>query len=339
VLDLRLLHQALTLARHRNFARAAEALHMTQPALSRSIAGLEAGLGEKLFSRTRQGVEPTSFGQMLLSRGQELLAAATELERDFALLRGLDIGELRVGAGAYPAEMSVGRAAGQLAGRHPGLRIELMVADLRALAAAVIDRRLDVAVIELSLVDGEPRIATEALPRHAGHFYCRAGHPLVAETAPAVERILAFPFAGTRMPRRVAESFLRIARAGAIDPDSGDYLPPIKVDSVELTRDIVLRSDAVGVAPLSMLSKEIESGRLVALPTRLPWMTTAYGFVYLRDRLLSPAAEAFMAEVRRVEDERVAESAALASRLVPDRRDATPARRPRGRSRAAARGG
>ncbi|HSQ09065.1 MAG TPA: LysR family transcriptional regulator, partial [Burkholderiaceae bacterium] len=45
MLDLRLLHQALTLARHRNFARAADALHVTQPALSRSIAGLETSLG------------------------------------------------------------------------------------------------------------------------------------------------------------------------------------------------------------------------------------------------------------------------------------------------------
>ena len=45
MLDLKLLHQALMLERHRNFARAAEALHLTQPALSRSIAGLEAALG------------------------------------------------------------------------------------------------------------------------------------------------------------------------------------------------------------------------------------------------------------------------------------------------------
>jgi DNA-binding transcriptional LysR family regulator len=320
MLDLRLLHQALTLARHRNFARAAEALHMTQPALSRSIAGLEASLGEKLFSRTRQGVEPTSFGRLLLSRGQELLAAAVELERDFSLMRGLEIGELRVGAGAYPAEISVGQAAGQLAGRHPGLRIDVTVADLRALAAAVIDRRLDLAVIELSLVEGEPHVATEALPRHAGYFYCRAGHPLLAEKSPAVERILSFPFTGTRMPPRVAESFLKIAQAGAIDPDCGDYLPPIKVDSIGLARDIVLRSDAVGIAPLSMLAAEIESGRLAALPTRLPWMTTAYGFVYLRDRPLSPAAKAFMGEVRRVEAEAVARSRGLTASFEKARR-------------------
>jgi len=301
MLDLRLLHQALTLARHRNFARAAEALHVTQPALSRSIAGLEAALKEKLFDRTRQGVNPTAFGRMLLSRAQALLDGATELERDFKLMRGLEIGELRIGAGAYPAETSVGRAVGQLMHRHPALRIEVTMTDLRSLAAAVIDRRLDLAVIELSIVEGESRIATEALPRHTGYFFCRAGHPLAGEKALTIERILAFPFVGTRMPRRVAENFLQIARAGAIDPDSGDYLPPVRVDSIRLAKDVVLRSDAVGVAPLSIIAPEVESGQLVALGLRLPWMSTAYGFVYLRDRLLSPAAEAFMAEVRSVE--------------------------------------
>ena len=117
MLELRLLHQALILARHRNFARAAEALHLTQPALSRSIASLESALGERLFDRTRQGVEPTSFGRMLLARAQPLVDDANELERDFFLMRGLEIGELRVGAGAYAAELSVGQAAGRLMGR------------------------------------------------------------------------------------------------------------------------------------------------------------------------------------------------------------------------------
>ena len=303
MLDLRLLHQALTLARHRNFARAAEALHMTQPALSRSIAGLETVLGERLFSRGPQGVEPTSFGRMLLSRAQILLDGATELERDFKLLRGLDIGELRVGAGAYPAELSVARAAGQLLGRHPQLRVDVALADLRELVAAVLSRKLDLAVIELSMVEGETRLATEALPQHEALFYCRAGHPLVAEASLTIERLLAFPLAGTRMPKRVAQTFLETARAGAIDPDTGDYLPPIKVDSISNAREVVMRSDAVAAAPRALMASEVAAGRLVELELRLPWMHTAYGFVYLRDRALSPAAEAFMAEVRAVETE------------------------------------
>ena len=306
MLDLRLLHQAITLASYRNYARAAQALQMTQPALSRSIAGLESRLGEKLFNRTPHGVDPTAFGELLISRGRALLDGASELEREFNLMRGLEIGHLRVGVGAYPAQMSVGKAIGALLGRHPHLQIEVMTDDLRAIIGAVLAAKLDLAVIELSLVAGEPRLAVEPLPAHPGHFFCRAGHPLLVEGDPRLERILTFPLVGTRMPPRVAKAFLDLARTGAIDRDTGDYLPPIKVDSIRMVKDVVLASDAVAVAPIPFIADEVALGTLVPLPARASWMQTAYGFVWRRGTTASPAAGAFMDAVRRVEDEVVA---------------------------------
>ena len=303
MLDLRLLHQAITLASYRNYARAAQALHLTQPALSRSIAGLEARLGEKLFNRTPHGVEPTAFGKLLLSRGQALLDDATGIEREFKLMRGLESGELRVGAGAYPAHMSVGKAVGWMLKRHPRLQIEVKVDDLRAIIGAVLVGRLDLAVIELSLVSGEPQLDAEPLPPHRAHFYCRIGHPLASEKNPPLKRILEFPFVGTRMPPRVAQDFLELANAGTIDRETGDYLPPIKVDSIRMVKDIVLASDAVAAAPLAFIAEEVGMGKLVPLAARVAWMQTGYGFVYLRSTTLSPAAEAFKEAVSKVENE------------------------------------
>ena len=117
MIDLKQLHYAITLAKHGNYARAAEALDMSQPALSRSISGFEATLGVMLFNRTRKGVEPTAFGERLLARGETLLTGARELERDLVLMQGLDLGVLQIGAGPYPADMCVGRAIGNLARR------------------------------------------------------------------------------------------------------------------------------------------------------------------------------------------------------------------------------
>ena len=73
-LDLRLLESAIALAHHRSYARASKALHVSQPTLSRSIAGLEDSLGVRLFDRGRGGVDPTPFGRLLLERGAALLA-------------------------------------------------------------------------------------------------------------------------------------------------------------------------------------------------------------------------------------------------------------------------
>ena len=306
MLDLRLLHQAITLASYRNYARAAQALQMSQPALSRSIAGLEAQLGEKLFNRTPRGVETTAFGDLLLSRGQALLDGATDLERDFNLMRGLEIGQLSVGVGAYPAQMSVGKAIGSLLSRHPNLRIEVISDDLRAIIDAVLAAKVDLAVIELSLAAGEPRLVTEPLPPHPACFYCRAGHPLLVDKDPTVERILQYPFVGTRMPPRVAKDFLELAKVGAIDPDTGDYLPPVKADSIGMVKDVVLASDAVAAAPIAFIAEEVALRKLVPLRARADWMQTGYGFVSLRGTTASPAADAFKDAVRRVEDQIIA---------------------------------
>lgn len=303
MIDLKLLRQAVALARHRNFARAAEALHVTQPALSRSIAGLETAVGEKLFNRTRQGVEPTAFGELLLARGGALLDRARDLERAIAQMRGLEIGELRIGAGSYPSEVSIGRAIGRLMQRGPRLRVEVETADLRTIVEDLLGRRLDLAVIELSVVDGEARLAVEPLPEHPVYFYCRAGHPLLAEAAPGIEAILQFPFAGPRLPSRVAQSFYELARAGAIDPDTGDYLPPIKTDTLKIAKEVVLASDAIGAATPALIAADVAAGRLTTLSWRAAWLRTRYGVVYRRDHLLSPAAEAFLVELRAVEDE------------------------------------
>ena len=278
---------------------------MSQPALSRSIAGLEKALGVRLFDRTRQGVAPTAYGERLLARGGALLIDAAELERELKLMRGLEVGTLKIGAGPYPADMCVGPAVGRLAAKHPRLRVEVNTGDWREILREVLQAQTDLAVIELSVADEDPRLATEPLPKHAGTFFCRSGHPLLSEKAPTIERMFQFPFACAKIPARAAQMFYRLAKAGAIDPDTGDYLPPIKVDTIALARSVVLSSDAVGLAALSLIGADIVAGRVVTLPFRQPWLHTNYGFVYLKDRALPPAAQAFMGEVKAVEAERV----------------------------------
>ena len=316
MLDLKQLHYALTLARHRNYARAANALNLSQPALSRSIAALEKTLGVKLFDRNRQGVAPTAFGERFLARGSTLLTDATELQRELQLMQGLEIGALRIGAGPYPAEACVGPAIGRLATKHPRLRVTVDTGDWRDMLQGLLAARIDLAVVELSVVEQDARLALEPLPQHVAAFYCRPGHPLLKEKAPTLERLFQFPVVSAKLPARVAQTFLQMAKAGSIDPATGDYLPPIKVDTVALAKGVTHVSDAVGLAPLCLIAADIEAGALTTLPFRQPWLHTNYGFVYLKDRTLSPATQAFMAEVRTVEAQLVQAEA----RVVPQPR-------------------
>lgn len=305
MLDLKLVRYAQALATHRNFARAAEALEMSQPALSRRISRLEAALGVRLFDRTSQGVEPTAFGERYLARGSELLIDAAELEREMQLMRGLETGVLRVGAGPYPADMCVGPAIGRMTASHPNVRVELGTGDWRTIVGQLLRAQLDLAVVELSAMERDPRLVSEPLPRHRGMFVCRPGHPLLEAKAITIERVFGFPFVSPKLPPRVGAIFHRFAKAWAIDPDTGDYLPPVKADTVALARAVVTASDAITIATLHLVADDLQRGRLAMLPLRPPWLHTNYGIVHLKERALSPASKAFIAEVRAIEAELV----------------------------------
>lgn len=320
MLDLVLLTHAQTLARHGNYARAASELYMSQPTLSRHIASLEQQLGVRLFDRGKRRVEPTAYGRLLLERAGTLTADAAELVRELRLMQGLEVGELYVGAAIYPAELSLGRAVGRLTANHPGLRVEVTTGDWRGIIASTLATQLDLSVLELSVVEDEKRVTVEALPRHPGVFFTRPGHPLQAELSPTLEHLSDFPFAGPKLAPRAANAMSRLLKQGTTDASSGDYIPPIKVDSIRLAKDAVMASDAVSLAPLAAITAELSSGVLVALPVKAPWLYTSYGFVHLTGRSLSPAAMAFMEKVRQVEQEIVAEEERLMSSMLEPRR-------------------
>jgi DNA-binding transcriptional LysR family regulator len=303
MLDLKLIAHAVALAQEGGFSRTAEQLGVSQPTLSRNIANLEAALGVKLFDRRQDGVSPTEFGKVLIAQGKSLVRDAQGLEREIKLLQGLEVGELRIGSAPYPLEISVGRTLARLIAKHPGLKIQLDSPNWPTLHEYVLEGRLDLGVMEVSLVENEPRLETEKLPGHRAVFYCRAGHPLAAKSHPDYADIFAFPYVGTRLPPRLAQAFQHVMPAGSIDRANGHFVPHVSTNSLRLAREIVLLSDAVSIGIRSQLANDIAGGRLAVIDFHPPWLVSNYGFIYLRNRSLSPAALAFMAEMRAVEAE------------------------------------
>src|SRR5919198_1861111 len=98
-LDLRLVHCFTVIAEHRHFGRAAEALHVTQPSLSRQIHRLEQQLGARLLDRTPRGSRLTEAGEVFLPQARALLRTAAEAVA-------------RTRAAAQPSRVTIGYTAG-----------------------------------------------------------------------------------------------------------------------------------------------------------------------------------------------------------------------------------
>jgi DNA-binding transcriptional LysR family regulator len=123
-MEIRLLKTFLTVAELHHFGRAADALHMSQPALSKQIAALEATLGGKLFERGRHGAELTAFGELFLPDAQALID-----EADDVLARARDAssgtrGQLRVGICLSVLTIAP-RIIADFRQQHPGVAISL----------------------------------------------------------------------------------------------------------------------------------------------------------------------------------------------------------------------
>jgi DNA-binding transcriptional LysR family regulator len=309
-MDLELRHHrhALALAEHRNFLRAARALEISQPALSRSIQELERRMGATLFSRARGGVEATDVGRIYLAKARAVIVQSGDLEREMHLIRGLEIGELRFGAGVYPSEMFVARAMARMAKAHPSVKLTAVSNSIDTLLQMLRRREIGFAIGDQKTAEAERGLRVTPLAWHRGHLVVRAGHPLLGGSAFKLKDVLRYPLTlTTRVPHDLLSNFLQGEGGKGEGGKRGSRrasatLPAITCDSPAMMKAIVAESDAIGLMPMSLIAREVADGSLVALPTEAPWLGRAFAIIELEDRSLSPSAEQFLRFVREADE-------------------------------------
>jgi DNA-binding transcriptional LysR family regulator len=147
VADLRRLRYFIAVADERNFTRAAERLHLAQPALSRQIRLLEEELGVELLHRTTHTVELTEAGAFLFERGPGLLGAADELWRDMGEFAAGERGTLVVGYGASASYETAPRLIQALGEHHPDLSVATRVMTAPEILDGVAGGSLDAGLV------------------------------------------------------------------------------------------------------------------------------------------------------------------------------------------------
>jgi DNA-binding transcriptional LysR family regulator len=286
-IEKRHMRQIVALASHGSFAAAARALGLSQPALTRSIQGLERELGVRLFERHRRGVTATAVGELVVARAREILNGMLDLEHEVALLHGLGPGLVRVGAGPAGRVALVPLAVARFCDRHPRARVELVLGAWRELTRALLEREIDFFVGERSEAEGDPRFEVAPLRSVAGVWVCRAGHPLLARGTLRLHELAEYPLAIPSIPDRMQELLGALAKAGWI-----------RCEDVLMLRAVVLASNAVGLQAWRSVREELERGRLAALPVEDFRGATRPGVVWLRQRKLSSIAADLVDELR-----------------------------------------
>ena len=146
-MDIRLMQYYLAVVREGTISAAAEALHVSQSALSRQIKDLEEELGVTLFTRGSRRITLTEEGMILRRRAEEMLQLMQLTEAELTQTRDTVTGEIRIGAGESHAFHFLSRAAGRLMREHPGVRVHVVSGDTADLMDQLGNGLLDFALI------------------------------------------------------------------------------------------------------------------------------------------------------------------------------------------------
>ncbi|WP_137887976.1 LysR family transcriptional regulator [Pseudomonas sp. 2FE] len=291
--DLRQLRHFVALAEHGHFARAAESVNLSQPALSRSIQALEASLGCRLLDRGPRNAVLTAYGQLVLEHARRLLAASRALQNAVNQLGNLEAGELRLGAGPYPAARLVPRALGQLARLYPKVRVQLVIEDWRSLRERLLNEAIELFVADTRELQDDPQLTISPLQTHPGVLFCRPGHPLLKQPKVSIHALADYPLAGTQLPEQVASALRQLS--------GREQLLGIQCDNFMVLKALVAESDVLSMAPWDVIAEDVEAGRLDVVPMapgELP-PRSAYGLVRRAGHSLSPAAQAMLEQLRK----------------------------------------
>lgn len=259
-LNLHLFRLFAAVARHGSFSRAADALHLSQPSVSKGVRDFEAQVGSRLLERRGAGgVTLTEAGGLLMRHAAALFAAERAAEEELAALRGLHRGTLAVGASTTVATYHLPPMLGAFHKRYPAVELRLTSANTREIAELLSARELDIALVE-GPVD-EPGIEVRPWREEEMVLIAAPDHRLARATAPVATDALAEEIVIVReLGSGTRDVALAALEAHRIVPRS-----ILEVGSTEAIKQIVAGGLGIAIVSAAAAADQIALGKLTVL--------------------------------------------------------------------------
>lgn len=282
--SLRQLSVFVAVARHLSFARAAEELHLTPPAVSMQVSELEQVLGVLLFDRSGRHVSLTTPGEYFLVHARRLLANLKDAEDTISRLKGVQAGRLTIGV-LSTAEYFMPRLLAEFMREHPGLDLRLEVGNRQALSELLARNELDLAV--MGTPPRELDLRVEPFAAHPLGIIAAPEHPLCGLGHVPAAVLDREPFivrehgSGTRAGMERYFAAMRIS-------------PPaiMSMSSNETIKQAVIANMGLAFLSLHTTELEVRNGLIKVLDVDGLPLVRRWQVSHVRAKLLSPAAEA-----------------------------------------------
>lgn len=276
-----------------SMGKVARILATSQPAISRSIRELEHALGVRLLDRNAQGIEATPYGRALLMRGAAVFDELHQGIKDIRSIADPTAGDLIIGASIAVAEGFICSVISRLSRRYERLTFQVHATDTATAYRALLDRKIDLAVVHLIQPPDEALMDIEPLADDPHVVVAGANNPIARRRrirlAQLMEEPWALPLADQPYGSVVSEAFRAY----------GLTMPPVVVGStLPLRTALLMTGPFLSMVPRVVMQFPPKNRLLKVLPIDLPGTERPLALVTLKNRTLNPTAQVFVDHVR-----------------------------------------
>ena len=268
----------LLVAEKRNFTRAAQALSLTQPAVSHHISQLEQELGVRLFLRGNGDLMLTPEGETVLRYVRRMKALEKKMAEELQEA-GRRLTRLRIGITRTAESSIVAEVLARYTNENPGISITIVTDNINNLYDMLENFELDLAVVE----GRSTRPELSALMLDTDYLVCVLAntHPLSHSSMITLDEIRQEKLI-LRLPN--SETRVRFESAlAAIGESIADFQVILEVDNVATIKDLIRKNLGISILARSACMDELRKGKLTALPIENLSMTRETNLVYHRD--------------------------------------------------------
>src|SRR5882757_3209166 len=291
-LNLHLLRLFAAVAKAGSFSRAADLLHISQPAISKGVRDFELQVGCRLLDRMPKGVRPTREGAALARHAETLFAAERAAEDELQALRNLDSGSLRIGASTTIATYMIPDYLGIFHRGFPGIDLHLVSANTSDIAGLMLAHEIEIALVEGPVED--ENLISEAWRTDVMGLIAGADHCFAAARGPIDFRLLDDEILIVREPgsgtREVVAQALATHR---IEPQR-----TLEIGSTEAIKQAVAAGVGVAIVSMATIDDQVKLGKLKVIPIRGVHIERTLWQLKSPGRLDVPAAVAFEGIIR-----------------------------------------
>jgi DNA-binding transcriptional LysR family regulator len=275
-----------TVARLLSFTKAAESLHMTQPAVTFQVRQLEEYFNTRLFDRTHNRISLTEAGARVYQYADKIFALYSEMENSVRDLTGEVSGVLLVGASTTIAEYMLPALLGDFKAKYPEVQIRLQVANTDGVVSMIENNVIDLGVVEAPVAN--KNLVVESCRSDKMVLVVPNNHPLANEKTVDITRLLDYPYICREEGSGTREVMLEALIEAGADPHQLNIV--MELGSPEAVKGAVEAGMGVSILSRATIEKELKLQTLVSIDLVKP-IERPFSFVHQKQKFRIRAME------------------------------------------------